>query len=158
MNPSLARALPIVLVVSLALNLFLAGAIASHLLHRGPDHGAMERPHRHGLLPHPRQLRHALSPEAQARFDALHEAHRPRIRERLRAVGAARRALGEVLRAEPLDRARMDAAFAALREEEGRLAAETQSMFGTLALELSPEDRARLAEMIPGPRRRHSRD
>ncbi|HUS23650.1 MAG TPA: periplasmic heavy metal sensor [Candidatus Binatia bacterium] len=154
MSPRLERALPWVLLLSLAANLFCGGVIFAHHFAHGGSHGSAHRGpghrHRHGVLPGPHELRAALSPEAQARFDTLHQEHRPVIRERLRELAAARRTLAEELRTEPLDRARLDAAFARVREAEAQLALETQTMFAKLAEGLGPQDRARLAALIPG--------
>lgn len=142
--PSSAR---IWLVLSLALNLFMAGAIASYLF-VGRDHGHHRGAPWRGHSLHPRVLRKLLPEQDQPVLDAILQAHRPRIRERVKALRDARGAVAQAMRAEPFERRQLEAALTGLRSRETEMAEAAQAMALELAARVSPEGRARLAEQM----------
>jgi uncharacterized membrane protein len=150
----------LILIASLALNLFAAGAFATALLaDRGPVAG-LRRPGRAGQLmgmPNPRQLRAALAEPGDRALDELLGRHGPGIRQRIGDLRAARRDVAEAIRAEPFRRAALDDALAGLRAREAEVAVATQAMMAELVERLDAEDRARVAELLrprrPGPAR-----
>lgn len=146
----------IVLVVSLALNLFVAGALSTAwVVGRGvaPFWREARRPAALGM-PNPRQLRAALNERQRPVLDEALRAHGPGIRDRIRQLAAARAEVAEAIRAEPFDRARLEAALARLREEEAAVAAATQGMVTEVVARLDADGRARVADLLPARRGR----
>jgi len=148
------RALFIVLFVSLALNLFLAGGIVGGLvigarfkaMHAEGRQGAPLWAAADGLAPEHRQAyRQALRGQAGAAGQSLREARR------------ARREAWAELAAEPFDAQKVigDLDRARARELDARAAVERRIV--DFAGALSPEERARLSQGLarsaPGPRR-----
>ena len=152
MAASLSKPMRIVLILSLALNLFGIGAItASAVTHDGwLAEMVGSRDHRLRIMgiPSSRQLRAALPENDQAILEQVLDVHRPKLREKLRDLFAARRTVAEAVRAEPFDRARLDAAFAALREREASIAAEAQATISDLIARLDAEGRDTVAELL----------
>src|SRR5262249_15062549 len=103
-------------------------------------------------LPSPRELRDVLSESDEAKLDSLLRAHRPQFRERLEKLFAGRQAVADAIKAEPFDRAKVAAAFAALREQEADLAAGAQDWLVEFVAGLGPEGRAKVAAVLT---RRH---
>src|SRR5918996_5100000 len=94
----------LVLVVSLALNLFVLGAVSTAwLASRGwlPFRQRAERPPRIVGMPNPRQLRATLPAPDHGALDAALAAHGPEIRRRVRDLAAARAEVADAIRAEP---------------------------------------------------------
>jgi Spy/CpxP family protein refolding chaperone len=159
---TLSRTARVLLLLSIALNVALATALVSYApwKHGGrdPRHGGPVP----GLLDL-RAFRRSLPEARQAIVETAFAAHRDALRPRLGALFAARRAVREAIRAEPFDRATLDAAFAALRAAETEAATEAQALLGDVLVSATPEERRRLAELMPrrmvrerGPR--HGRD
>jgi uncharacterized membrane protein len=149
----------IILVLSLALNCFFLGVHASGWL---SGHGASlfsrhDHPRRLLGMPHPRELFRALPDSAQPVLKDTMAAHRAEVRERITALAAARREVAAAMQAEPYERARLEAAFEVLRAREADVAAAAQATILDLADRLTPEDRARIADLMPvrGPRAKH---
>jgi uncharacterized membrane protein len=145
----------LVLIASLALNLFAAGALATALAtDRGwlPGLRSHARPGRLIGLPNPRQLRAALPESGQRALDDALRAHGAEIRRRIHDLAAARLEVAAAIRAEPFERAGLDAALARLREREAAVAVATQAMMAELVERLDAEGRARVADLLP-PRR-----
>ncbi len=145
------------LVASLALNLFMAGAIAAQFLAgRGPGfpHHSAHGP-AHSM--HPRVLRAVLPEQDQAVLEETLQKHRPTIRPRVKALREARRGVAEALRAEPFERRNLEAALATLRVREAEMAAAAQGMTAELASRVSPQARSKLAEQMK-PRKHRWRD
>jgi Spy/CpxP family protein refolding chaperone len=143
---SRARAL---LLASLAINLILATWFVVHAPWRhapgGPDG-------RHGPVPQfvdLRSFRRVLPEERRDVIDAVFAPQRPALRERLGALFQARRAVREAMRAEPFDRAALDAAFERLREAETEAALQTQATLGDVLQQLTPEERRQFADLVP---------
>ncbi len=131
----------ILLVASLAANVFLGGFVAGK--HWGPQHGGMR--HERGGGPVPRDL-DSLSPEGREAFRAAFRSEKADMRAAHEELRGLRKAFGETLAAEPFDRAKCEAALAALHAAE----AEKQTALMTRLLDafekLSPADRKALAE------------
>lgn len=148
----LSKPMRLVLILSLALNLFGAGAIAAGTVaDRGwlaNTFGFHHRPPRMMGMPNPRQL-HAVLPESgRAILKETLDAHRPRFRENLRGLFAARHAVAEAIKAVPFDRERLEAAFATLRDREARVAAAAQATMLDLVARLDAEERDTVAELL----------
>ena len=102
----LAWILAIVLLLSLAINVLIAGFVLSRL-HGGPDGDDVQ--HIIGMIarPYPPEIRRAVMDEALAR--------REELLGKLGAMRDARREAFDAARAEPFDPARLDAAYADMR-------------------------------------------
>ena len=147
---SLSRPMRLLLVGSLALNLFGIGAIAADTIMDDEGHAGFFghcRPRLIGL-PSPRELREVLPEGDQANLDNLLQAHRPQFRERLEKLFAARQAVADAIKAEPFDRAKVGAAFAGLREQEADITAGAQDWLVEFVAGLDPEGRAKVAELL----------
>ena len=131
-----------VLLVSLALNLFLAGVIAG----RGVGSGG-------GFEFTPRKLRVAVErvtrvlPEADAALlTDRFEAQRADLTQRFQALQDARRAVGAALKAEPYDAAAFDSAYEAMQARSQELQASIHAVLRRSIGELSEEGRRAIAE------------
>ena len=85
------------------------------------------------------------------------EAHRLQFRERFQGIGEARDAVAAAIKAEPFDPAKLQTAFADLSTRWRAVSAEAQAMLTELTQQLSPEGRAKLAQMM-AERRKPPRD
>jgi uncharacterized membrane protein len=148
---SLPRPLQLLLIGSLALNLFGIGAIAADAIMDGDGRGGLfghGRPPRLTGLPSPRELRQVLPESDQAKLDTLLQANRAQFLQRLEALRAARQGVADAIKAEPFDRAKLETAFAALRERDAAMAAGSQGWLVDLIIGLDPEGRAKVAELL----------
>jgi len=146
------------LVASLALNLFLAGAFASHWAGRlfgpggfgppGPPPGPAPF-----APPPPPVLRSLLAETDRPVLDAVKAEHDPAVRAAFREMEGARARVRQALQAEPFDAAALSAAFADLRRQEEAVASAVQAMLTDLLGRLEPAARRRIAEAWerPGP-------
>jgi uncharacterized membrane protein len=155
------RLMRIVLVVSLALNLFVVSAVAVDAFTHGGwtrSFFGMHGGRGPGLLglPNPRELRAILPEQDRAVLDSTMEAHRPQFRERFQGMGDARDAVAAAIKAEPFDPAKLETAFADLSTRWSAISAEAQAMLTDLITHLSPEGRAKLAQVLA--ERRKPRD
>ena len=152
---NLSRPMRFLLVGSLALNLFGIGAIAADAIMDRDGHGGLFghcRPPRFMGLPSPRELREVLPENDRAKLDSLLQANKAEFRQRLDELFAARQVVADAIKAEPFDRAKLQTAFAALREREAAMAARAQDWLVEFVAGLDPEGRARVAELLT---RRH---
>jgi uncharacterized membrane protein len=152
---SLSRPVRLLLVGSLALNLFGIGAIAADAIMDRDGHGGLFghcRPPRFMGLPSPRELREVLPESDQAKLDSLLQANRAQFHQRLDDLFAARQVVADAIKAEPFDRAKVEAAFAALRERDAAMAAGAQDWLIDFVAGLDPAGRAKVAELLT---RRH---
>jgi uncharacterized membrane protein len=153
---SLSRPVRLLLVGSLALNLFGIGAIAADAVMDDDGHGGLFgghcRPPRFTGLPSPRELREVLPESDQAKLDKLLEANRAQFHQRRDELFAARQAVADAIKAEPFDRAKLETAFAALRERDAAMAAGAQDWLVDFVAGLDPAGRAKVAELLT---RRH---
>jgi uncharacterized membrane protein len=152
---SLSRPMRLLVVASLALNVFLIGAVAADaVMHRGWfgmfGHG---RPGIMGL-PSPHELRAVLPENDEAILEQALQSHRAQFHEHLDALFAARAEVAAAVKAEPFDRAKLEAAFAALRERDAAIAAGAQDMLVDFISKLDAAGRARVAGLLA---QRHKR-
>lgn len=152
MAARLSMSVRILLVVSLALNLFVIGAVVADAAIGGGSVASalglsQQRPRFFGL-PNPREIRDLLPDHGDAVLDEIYESRRAEFRERLTAMFEARRAVAEAIKAEPFDRAKLEAAFATLRERSGTIAAAAQDSLIEIASRLDSEERTQLADLI----------
>ena len=144
------------LLLSLALNVALVATliIAAVERHR-PDHGG------HGgrfSLPSPRMLLSALPEDRRALINELYAEHRQHVRTAMRERRQARREVRQLMLASEFDRERIDQAFAELRARDEKAAEAVQSMLIEVLSELTPEERVKVAELVPQRRHRHQRE
>ena|SRR5262245_13654394 len=148
---NLSRPVRLLIVGSLALNLFGIGAIAADAIMddgHGGLFGGHGRPPRFMGLPSPRELREVLPEADRAKLDELLKANRDRFHQRLDAMFAARQRVADAIKAEPFDRANLVTAFAALREQEAGMAAGAQEWLVEFIAGLDPDGRAKVAELL----------
>ncbi len=139
----------VLLVVSLAANLFLGGVLAGRWFRPAPasfEPGAFSM----------NRMRRALGPEARPAVDRVWARHQADIADRMRTAAEARDRATQSLRADPFNPAK---AAADLAEFRARAAEVQQAMHGAvieLAADLTPEQRRRLASAVDraGPGRR----
>jgi Spy/CpxP family protein refolding chaperone len=153
MSETWSRRLRLLLVISLALNLFFIGAIAvsaiagygrmGGLLGFGPLHG----PRLTGM-PNPRQLRGVLDERGQEILESMLETRRDAFHANLQPMLEARLALSQAIATEPFDRAKVEAAMATLRDSEAVLHMGAQNMILELASQLDLAQRAKIAELL----------
>jgi uncharacterized membrane protein len=152
---NLSRPVRLLIVGSLALNLFGIGVIAADAIMDGGRHGGLFGhcpPPRFTGLPSPRELRDVLPENDQAKLDELLKANKDQFHQRLDALFAARQGVADAIKAEPFDQARLAAAFGALREQQAGMAAGSQEWLIELVAGLDPDGRAKVAELLT---RRH---
>jgi uncharacterized membrane protein len=154
---SLSQRMRILVIASLALNVFGIGAIAADTIMGQDGRGGLFwycRPPRFMGVPSPHELREVLPDSDDAKLDQLLQANRTRFHERLEALFAARQQVADAIRAEPFERAKLETAFAALREREEAMASGSQAWLADFIGRLDPEGRAKVAELLT---RRHQR-
>jgi uncharacterized membrane protein len=157
---SLSQRMRILVIASLALNVFGIGAIAADAIMGQDGRGGLFghcRPPRFMGLPSPRELRDVLPEDDHAKLKALMEANRAQFHQRLDALFAARQQVADAVRAEPFDQAKLETAFAALREREAAMAAGTQNWLAAFVAQLDPESRAKVAELLTRRPPRHDK-
>lgn len=139
------------LIASILLNVFLIGAIGAGVIARHGPHlfdGGRERPPRPFEMPSPRKIRAVLPEASRPIADAMFAAHRAEVEAKIGALVEARLAVAAAIRAEPFDRAALDAALAALRSLEIEMAGTVQGIIADLAAELDADSRERLAKLL----------
>jgi len=156
------RRLRLLLVISLAVNIFFVGAIAVSAI---IDHGfrgvmGFGPPHGQRMMgvPSPRQLRGVLDDQGQQILETMLDARRDAFHANLDAMFQAREALAQALAAEPFDRVKVEAAMAAMRDREAVMQGSAQSFILELAAQLNAEQRTKIAELLkPNERWREKR-
>lgn len=133
----MSRRWQILLGASVLLNVFLLGGIAAHVLLR-PPHPPGEFRLSWGSS--------FMSGPARALFEQTWSQRRPEIRARFEEVRTARRAVADVFAQDSLDRARLDIAFAELREKMDEAQRTLHQAMVEVAARLPAEDRRRLIE------------
>jgi uncharacterized membrane protein len=135
-------ALLVVLGLSLAVNFFVFGFVAAggwhHRSSRVEHYAAIA-----GLGRAPPPLRHRVEAALRDHHNETHDA--------LQAVRAARRDIRAAMRAEPFDRAKLNAAFGTLRERVDKL---QELIFGAVGDAIAATPAAERAQIRP-PRHRH---
>jgi Spy/CpxP family protein refolding chaperone len=155
------RRLRVLLVASLAVNLFFFAVLAVWAV-AGPGYlrGMMGFGHGPRMMgmPFPRQILEVLDEPGQQVLNQMLDARRDAFHANLDAMFEARAALAAAVAAEPFDRGKVEAAMAALRDREAALHAGAQSMIVELASQLDAEQRGKLAELLkPNERWREKR-
>ena len=131
----------VLLVVSLAANLFLGGMLAGRWFRSAP---ASFEPGAFSVM----RMRRALGPEASPVVDRVWARHQADIADRMRAAADARDRATRSLRADPFDPAKAAADLAEFRARAGEV---QQAMHGAvveLAADLTPDQRRRLASAV----------
>lgn len=147
----LPRVWRITLIVSLLANVLLIAALVTASYRH--DHDGPRGHVKFGLLPSPRAIDRGMREDERAMFRTILDAHRGEVRGTWRGMHDARGRIDAALRAEPFDRARLDAAFAELRRHGTRTADHVQDAIGDFAEKLDADGRARLADALK--HRRH---
>jgi uncharacterized membrane protein len=133
MKLRLRHLLGIALLVSIAVNVLLAGIVIG----RWVDHDSRDGGPRFDR----RAAHEALSPAGKEIADEIWQQRRPLLREKFKAVKDARRALEAELKADQVDRAKLEAAQAALSAAWAEARAEMAEGMTDLAVALPAEDR-----------------
>jgi uncharacterized membrane protein len=135
----------VALVVSLALNCLLIGAIAA----RWYTHERMERFSGASYTQLvPRRFLGQLSAERRRELMAIMGSHRKEFRDGRAALGKAALTLSEALSREPYDKAAVDAAIDGFGSEAAGLIEQGSKVAREIIAVLSPEERRRLAQRI----------
>ncbi len=141
--PSRNRWLAVALVVSLAINAFFAGAIATDFLRVKPHQGSSEaRAMRFEL----RWLEGRLAPEAIKQVEAAVASAQPKAVAHLDRLRSLRTELAALAAVATPDRAAIDAKLAEIRAEVQAMQTEAQAVTIDALLALPAEARATLAE------------
>jgi uncharacterized membrane protein len=144
---TLSTPLRVLLLGSLCLNLLLISAVGGLLWRErapAPTESAEAR-----SLPDPRRIARALPPERRALVRQALAPERAAFVAELRALREAHSEVRRALRAQPYEDAALVAAFAEVRERERAMAERVHAGLVRLAAELSPEERAQLADSVP---------
>lgn len=148
-QPGLRKWLGPLLLISLVLNLFLgahfAVGMARHFGHEAHEGGVMLG------LPHGAVIR-SLNAEERRLLRELMRPQRIGLADQFQNIRAARLALADAVAAMPYDPARVEQAFAEMREAMGSVAETSQNALTRAFAELSPETRARIATALRQPR------
>ena len=141
------RKLAIALAISIALNLFLGGAIASAWLVKRQYAGLQPPPQagmagdfdfRGGLA--------ALGGEARPLAREIRHEYGPRLREAGKAMNEARHEVGRMLRADEIDPVALEEALAALRQRSDEALSAMHTVLMETMKELTPEQRRSFLE------------
>ena len=154
----------IVLVLSLALNLVTIGAIGGTLY--SAQHGGFWGGHRHSS--DERAFMRSLPAERGEALKKIFREHRKNLKPYWRRVRSARREAAEVLRGDPFEKAKFEAALEKLHQTHLEARAASRPMIVDLAGKLNPEERKVFLKTMRhrffgfgrrrGYRRRHSDD
>jgi len=147
------RGLGIALIVSLGVNLFLAGMMVTGALYhkRGGGMAGYDRPFPHW------SARRALEGESRGKVDTIWREARPNLRAHIREVRKARRDIRQQLKADTLDRPALDQAFAALRASTNSAHNAMHALIGRIAETLNVEERRQYFRRRHWRRHRHYR-
>lgn len=126
----------VVLLVSLAANLMIAGFVVSRFAGPGPGGGEIDRIVSLGIRAFPREIQGDIMDQLRA--------HRGEFRARLDAVRAARQQMFEAMRADPFNRAALDGAFTDLRDKTNAIQAIGQTIVADAIANAPPDVRARI--------------
>lgn len=162
------RWIPILLVVSLAVNVFVLGAFAAHWFsisfrsEDGSRDAMLERLRRAqahpGIvvgLPSPTSILEVLNRDERQHLMTKWRQANPKLREGFKELYDARDDVANVLSEEDYSRDDLEAAFAALRARQMELASTSQGLIVDLADQLDEDGRNRVAHIMrPPPERR----
>lgn len=141
-RPSAALILALLLVVSVALNLFFGGLMAGKALH------APEPPP--GQIPNLRSLMDRLPDDDKARLKSIMEANQLQYRQEAHAFRESGQAVQAAARAEPFDPDALRRALAEHRAHWQAILQIRQEAFVDAMEKFSPETRHMLAQTLPG--------
>lgn len=130
------RVLGIALIISLAINLFVVGIFAVGYFFHGPRHNSYSG----GPFPH-WSARRSLDRDGRKKVDAIWREAHPALRERIRAMRKARRAVRRQLRADALDRKALDASYIELRDRSVAARRALKDVLTKIAVTLNAEQR-----------------
>jgi uncharacterized membrane protein len=133
------RFMGVIVLVSLAANLFLAGLLAGDWL-RGRFN-----PPPYAASMNFSAMRHALGPEAGAVIEPVMRQHREMMHRQVDAVRAARREVGAALAAEPFDRTRLEESLSRMRGRGMEAQAAFHAVFVDVVAGLTLDQRQELA-------------
>ncbi len=141
------RKLAIALAVSIGLNLFLGGAIASAWLVKR-QYGGLRPPPQAGMAGDFdfRGGLAALGGEARPLAREIRREHGPRLREAGKAMQDARREVGRMLRADAIDPVALDKALSDLRERADEAQAVMHEVLMEAITKLTPDQRRKFLE------------
>jgi uncharacterized membrane protein len=143
----------VLLIASLALNLFVigtAGALLTRLYFTSPPPVATERPRTAAARID--RLAATLPGEDAAKLRAVFQAREPAVEATRDTLNRAYDRNRAILRAEPFDQAALRAAMAESREARARFDQALHDVIATAAAEMSPAGRAKLADWGQRPR------
>ena len=145
-----------ILIASLSLNLALAAGLGwlAWQSNRAAPESHTRQPR---AMFHSDALRRALPPERGPFVDRIVSQHRENMRDHIEQLSLARAGVREAILAEPFTRQALDDAFARLRETEGSTAQEAHTLLSDLVEQAEPDERARLARLVPERRGRRDR-
>lgn len=126
----------VLLFVSLAANLLVAGFVVARFAGHPPGPGEIDRIVALGVRVFP--------PEIQGDIMDQVRAHRDALRARVQAVQAARRQMFAAMRAQPFDRAALDAAFANVRSATADVQTVGQNIVADAIANAPPNVRAQI--------------
>jgi hypothetical protein len=154
MSETKSRAIGLVLMASLAVNLFLAGILIMPMFqdrpHRFHDGAGMSNSNREpGATPNQGQTRP--SKEALKGLTDAAAATRPELSAALKEIGTARREVARVLATEPFDPQAFDTASKNLRTKIETAQDLAGSILSAAAAKMPPEDRLSLLPMTFNP-------
>jgi len=132
----------LIAIVSIAMNLFLAGLMAGGFLRKGRG----DRPQLAARAFSMKGAGRALGPEVRPVVDEIREARQGERRAYFERLRTAANEATSALSAEPFDSKRLDAALAELRNAHVALQEQSHAGFRQLAERLTPAQRAALAE------------
>lgn len=139
----------IVVLVSLALNLFLGGLVTGRWLGGAPQGGLRTANPTDIVMPfNPRQFLRSLPGERRKEIMKLIKGRTGEVRRAFRAVPAAREEIIAALESDPFDAARLEAAFAGTRGRFDEAVGAIHGVILSLADELTPEERKLMAGAI----------
>jgi Spy/CpxP family protein refolding chaperone len=121
-------ALLVALIVSVCVNLLLAGVMVGGRWHMGGPWW------------------HDVPEEARAVMKQAFDAHKPEFDARRDAVREARQKVADILKADPIDQAALDQALADLSQKSQSIRELGNTMMVEVAKQLSPEQRAQMAD------------
>ena len=137
----------VVLIASLALNLFLGGRFFAHRI-MGPPHGL------EAMLPHLiEDIGSGLAPPDREVLQKVFQAHEADIKTRANDLREARDHIRDAMQTDPFDRDALNAAMTHARDKDMALHKALEDMLFEAASEVSPEARHKIATSRPLSRR-----
>ncbi|MFV0296925.1 MAG: periplasmic heavy metal sensor [Hyphomicrobiaceae bacterium] len=138
------------LVLSLAVNLLIAGAVGTAAWRHRHWDGGHERSNVFGFV-------RSLDKERRHEILAAARAERGKLRPVWRELSGARRNVAAVLATQPFDQTKFDAAYGALISAEVESRKSALQFFGRLVVQLNESERARLGKWLERSEERRSK-